>query len=335
MPTIYRTMLTTLLLMNLSLAADQAASDPALKAYDLRLAGKTDEAKALLEEATKKNPKDARAWFELARTCWQQWPVKHDFKGAARAIDRACKLAPKENRYWLWAGYIHTYNSVAKAHNVFSWAGVPGEMVTGAKYAQKALDLDPTCSAARYMLYCLYNNNPWYLGGSSRKAKALLKNAQAKDPVGTALIEANKIPRDQQQKRLDLWLALLQTRPADPNVHKEIMTIASRMDDYALAREHAERICQLAPARRFCLLELARNVLRKDPALAEELVNQYLAATDTPITLQAHAKGLLAKIRSRQGRAQEADELKAQARAMDPYTWQDLPDALDLFTARP
>lgn len=48
--------------------SDSRASEQVMKSYELRMQGKVNEAKSLLDQALAENPNDAEAHFELART---------------------------------------------------------------------------------------------------------------------------------------------------------------------------------------------------------------------------------------------------------------------------
>jgi predicted Zn-dependent protease len=309
--------------------------DLAGQGYALRLAGKSDSALTLLKQAAKDHPKDDRIWFELARTHWHQWPVKHAHAAVAHAMDRACKLAPKNSRYWLWAGHAHTYNSIAKAHHVLSWGAIPGEMIQGAKCLKKALSLDSNCHEARYVLYCLYSNNPWFLGGNKHKAQALLKETESVDMIAATRIKADQFSYHEPQKRLDLWLPLLETDPNSPFVHEEISTLYARLGHVTLAHEHAQKVGTLDSTRRFFLIKLAGKIRKQDPALAETLIQICLDDDTIPIPIRANALTLLSTIQKEQGHEEQAQATAQEAQALDPYTWKDSPDILDLFTAEP
>ena len=102
------------------------------------------------------------------------------FGGAAKAIDQACRLDPKNPRYPLWAGHIHTYDGIAKAHSAKTWLAVAGGIKRGAKYCERALAVDPNCHEARYLVHSLYDNNPWFLGGNKGSARNKLDNLGSK-----------------------------------------------------------------------------------------------------------------------------------------------------------
>ena len=326
-----------LVIMGCNLPA-QIQTDPndlAGQAYDLRLAGQSDQALALLNQATKDYPKDDRLWFELARTHWHQWPVKHNFIPIAKAMDKACKLAPDNGRYWIWAGHAHTYSGIARAHNAWTWGAIPGEMTKAAKCLQKGLTLDPNYHEARTLLYSLYHNNPWFLGGNKKKAQAVLKEAESVDIIGATRIKAEAISYHEPQKRLNLWLDLLKIQPNNAFVHEQVSGLYAKLGKTTLAQEHARKAMALDPTRRTLLIGLARTISKQDPALAQQLTETYLEDDTVPAPLRANALNFLSALQKQQGHEQEAQATTEQAQALDPYTWQDSPDFLDLFTARP
>jgi tetratricopeptide (TPR) repeat protein len=66
--------------------ADGPPTAPAGKAFTLRLDGKSDEARALLDRALAENPDDEAAWFELARAAYYHFQFNEAKDAIAKAM---------------------------------------------------------------------------------------------------------------------------------------------------------------------------------------------------------------------------------------------------------
>lgn len=310
---------------------------PAEQAFHLRLSGQVDEAMTLLEETVKEHPDDTKAWFEMARTHWHQWPATRDFSDAAKAIDRACKLDPNDARLWLWAGNIYMYHAVAKAHHPKHMLGLPGAMKKSRKRLEKALVADPNCHEARELLYHLYDNNPWYLGGRKKKAKRLLKEMETRHPARAAVMRAGDIDFAKQQERLAVLEPFLTSHPQEAVVTEAVCKIHLRLGNLPKAEQYARTTIVLKPERRSLMVDIARAYQRKqgDLTKAEDWLKEYLADESLPNILRANGLGRLASVYEAQGHTSLAEETKAKAKQLDPYS-NDAPlEKLDVFSVAP
>lgn len=310
---------------------------PAQQAFEMRLTGQVDEAKTLLEKAVRDDPKDAKAWFELARTCWHQWPVTHDFSGPAKAIDKACNLEPNNARFWQWAGYCHMYNSITKAHKPQAWLGIPGEMTKSAKCFETTLALDPNNCESRYMLYCLYHNNPWFLGGNKKKAAKVLEPLTKINPAYAAVIKADDIDYEKQQDRLTFLTPVLSSNPNEVSVVEAVSKIYQYLGDLDKAEVYARKALTLNTHNHTQVIDLARAWQRQENGLprAEAWLKSYLQQDGLPNGLRAYALGVLANLYEKQGRIELAKNTRDTAKELDAYSDKTSPEQLDLFTTAP
>ena len=92
-----------ILIAMLSGTCSYAESDPdgmAMKAYELRMNGKADEAVELLEKVVKEDPTVAAAHYELARSKHHMWLATHDDTGLESirlSVERALELDPDQS----------------------------------------------------------------------------------------------------------------------------------------------------------------------------------------------------------------------------------------------
>ena len=129
-----------------SLLADQNSDEPndldvVMRAFELRMARKADEAMGLLEKAVCENPENSPAQFELARLHFsttmdsvseyegslrqKQKMMKKKLETAQKAIKLAIKPDPANPRYHYWAGKIGTYLTVYDSHFITTMPAVP------------------------------------------------------------------------------------------------------------------------------------------------------------------------------------------------------------------
>jgi tetratricopeptide (TPR) repeat protein len=339
-----------------STAPDPAAprEDVAVAAYDLRMSGRLEEAKAMLLAALAKDPKNARLHFELARTAMHgllpQDPVtdpkaadasiRASVKLAAKAIEKAVDAEPDNPRYRYWAGMIHMYGSTSNMHSVWRWPMMPGGMKKSLKQYEAALALDPDYHEARFEVAGLYDRLPAILGGSKKRAEAHITELEARDEVWAARAKSarNVVTENGTQRRVTddermaAYATLIEARPDDANLQESLAKECLRRyrsqpenaDNLANLEEHIAKTLALDSSRTGILYEWGRAlVANKDYAKAEEVARRYLA-TKPVAPLEARAMRLLSQICEAQGRTEEAARLGEAANALHPVA--SLPD---------
>ena len=155
----------------------------AMRAFELRMAGRVDESKQLLEKAVRKNPKNAEAQFELARIYFYMSCETLDLDLAQKTIERAIELEPDNARFHYWSGEIAMYNGIIKMRNLLGRLAMPGQMRKAVKSFKRAVELKPDFHEARLSLMGCYDRLPWYCGGSKSKAKEQARKLEQTDAV--------------------------------------------------------------------------------------------------------------------------------------------------------
>jgi len=185
-------------LNNSANSGDVNSVNIAMEAFELRIAGRIDEAMVLLEKAVAANPGNGPAQFELARVHFcttmdavgqtegtlkqKQKAMKAKLKLAQKAIERAIKADPANPRYHYWAGKIGTYLTVYDAHFIMTMPAVPVRSINFIKSYEKAIMLKPDFYRARHELIGLYERLPWYCGGNKSKAKEHAEKLEQIEP---------------------------------------------------------------------------------------------------------------------------------------------------------
>ena len=185
-------------LNNSANSGDVNSVNIAMEAFELRIAGRVDEAMVLVEKAVAANPGNGPAQFELARVHFcttmdsvgrtegtlkqKQKAMKAKLRLAQRAIEKAIKADPANPLYHYWAGKIGTYLTVYDAHFITTMPAVPIRSINFIKSYEKAIMLKPDFYRARHELIGLYERLPWYCGGNKSKAKEHAKKLEQLEP---------------------------------------------------------------------------------------------------------------------------------------------------------
>jgi len=87
-------------------------------AYELRMKGKADEAKALLEQIVSEHPGNALAWYELARTQQQiglgrMAELFGSLESIQRAVEKAVEIEPKNLSFSSYRAYFCFFRAYA------------------------------------------------------------------------------------------------------------------------------------------------------------------------------------------------------------------------------
>ncbi len=130
-------------------------------------------ARAILEAQTKREPREARWTYALARVAsieagrTQGDAAKEKREDANKGFEKAVELAPgnADYQYWFAASSFERVNDV----NMLSKMSLASD---GRKAFEKAVEIDPGFVAARIGLVQFYLNAPGIAGGSVEKAKA-------------------------------------------------------------------------------------------------------------------------------------------------------------------
>jgi tetratricopeptide (TPR) repeat protein len=298
------------------------------EAFELRMNGMADSAKAGLQLILDEHPANAAAWFELART------EHHMGLGNPRelfgrlqdiqlAIGHAVKNEPGNVIYSFYRGYFSFLTAYA------SFMRQDPDALGKAKEAVSALEsvlsLKPDYyEAALYLVEIL--SVPAEMGGDSARAEAYAVQLEEIDAVIGAKARELCLPKD--VDRVEFWQEVLANTPNNADVLEQLGKAHLYKDDVEQGTNYLEEALQIDPRRSLLLLDLARYHIitaRRDAQLidtalplAEELINRYLSLEPIP-PLKAYALGMSAMIESVKGNREGADELRKQAAAVDPH----------------
>lgn len=143
--------------------------------------GKYAESKSTLTTVTRSEPRSADAWYYLGRIAI----VDGDGEGAAKALERAVALNPRDARSHHWLGRAYSRQAVraGKLKQAMLAGKIRGEF-------EAAVSLAPDNVEARSDLLQYYVVAPGFMGGSVDKARVQAKEIARRNPLRGRLAHA-------------------------------------------------------------------------------------------------------------------------------------------------
>ena len=297
----------------------------AADAYKLRMQGKVDDARALLEQGIQENPHNAAAHYELARTKF--YMVLHPQQGedrigeAQQSIAKAIENDPNNVIYPFFEGHIALlgyYMSPTK-ENAAKLCGA----------FESALKLKPDYRQAMLYLVEIYGTLSEDKGGDKSKAEQYAKKLEGIDEVFGAKARWILLPGD--TNRVDYWRKVLKNHEGNTDVLEEMGKAYLGADDVNDAVLCFEKAIKIDPEKSFLFMDLSiyhtwaamgagdNSELRQRAITAgDAAVTRYLDSNPV-LPMRAYALGVQYKYKSHSGHKEQADELLKKAKELDPY----------------
>jgi len=298
------------------------------KAFNLRMNGKVDQAKALLESIIVKDSSNAMAFYELARLQHYMVVGGGDAKigDIFSSIDKAVKIDPDNVIYAYYKGiasFLNAFYSMQHGNDTVK----PLIMETCTEF-EKVLKLKPDYHEAMLYLVEIYSMLPKDMGGDSLKAiayaeKLMKMNSYFGDRAKAVLLPENS-------DRVKYWKTNLAADKKNPDLMTEVGKAYLFKDDPQNAEKYFEDAIKLDPSQNILILHLARYHMykvmqNKDLAKTElpvekKFLEKYLKSHPEPIIpLKAYATGLWVRVEMFLGNQKESEKLMEEAKALDPY----------------
>jgi tetratricopeptide (TPR) repeat protein len=300
-----------------------------IEAYELRMNGKADEAKAMLEQVISNEPDNALAHYELARTNYHiglsgLGELETALEEIQHSIDRAIENDPDNVIYHFFAGFIASQSA---------YAAIKREQPDAKeKYAkvcsiyESVLKLKPDYHEAMLYLVQIYGILPEEMGGDKLKAEQYAKNLEEMDEIFGAKARAILLPEEADY--IGYWQKVLEKHEGNTEVLRELgraYLFKDQVEDGVKCFEEAVRI---DPGQNILFLDLARyhgyvglydkKLRNKAWPLAEKAFKRYLDSEPIP-PLKAFALNALSRIKRGMDDQEGADELREKAETIDPY----------------
>jgi len=290
----------------------------AAQGFELRMAGKTDKAKTLLEMRTLLNGrKNARDLFELART--------HFFLGSFNlayfAISDAVRIESDNPRTLYWHGLIAYSNNVSRYlinHSL-------DRIVTDEAIAslEKALAIDTDYHEARLMLIDILVRLRPEDGGDPQKALALAEDLEKRDRGWGALARGYALrPGTSWDDVMVLADGVLAEEPENMGalLTKALGLIKARKPDEA--ELVVSKVYELDENRRALFLELAGGcVLPEHQELGKRTIERFLGIPNLSIPEKAIGYSRMAAAFQAAGDKDSYDTWMKKANRLDPDFW--------------
>jgi tetratricopeptide (TPR) repeat protein len=299
-------------------------------AYEARISGKVDGAKAMLEQYLANNPENAAAHFELARTHFymatgdKRQEMENHIDTAREAIDKALEIEPDNIIYNSLAAKLTFFNSYMTMQ--MGQGDSKEEVSKIASAYEKLLELQPEYGIAMLYLAELYGSLPDDMGGDSSMANQYTEKLERLDPILGAKAREITLPED--ADKVEFWQKIVNDNPDNAEALAGFGKAYLRAGNPANAEVHFAKAIKLNPERNPLWLDIARyhmysmmsDTSMKDTAIpaAEDAFNEYLA-TEPIAPLKAYAVSGQARLKYIQGNKDEADKLAEQANTIDPY----------------
>lgn len=287
------------------------------KAFQLRMDGKSQQAKEILSEYLKADPNDAVAQFEYSRVLCYLF----DLESAEKHATQAVQLAEDNPRYHYWQGVCGTFLYIDQAHHK---GNLDSSIIKRSIAAfEKAIELKPDYYEARYLLVNLLNNNEPDQGGDQQKARQHAERLMEMDLdyglQAKMVVEQNR-PMDWKIRQ---YQAALAKEPDNAGLHADIALLSAESGQADKMQQHLDKAIELDKQQKDILLKIAFQLASKQQNQpAKEMVNRYLElAKDEPAAMRAFALGYLAIIERNSGNQKAFEKLAEQMKQTDPDGW--------------
>jgi tetratricopeptide (TPR) repeat protein len=326
--------LTLLLILSIGLliSSSYAGNKPdkeVQKAFELRMNGKCDEAKAMLEGILAKDSTNAMAWYEISRINLYMTIGKGEMKmdGVIDAINRAVTYDPK-NIIYAYSKAMASFSNAFLAMMMGQTVDVKSRVEETCFQYEKVLAMKPDYSEAMLYLVEIYGLLPRDMGGDSIKAIAYAGKLAGIDKYYGAKAKAVLAPES--TDRVKYWEDLLIKNPKNPEYFKEAGKACLLKDDFTKAEKYFDEAIKANPSNNTLILDLARyhmmqvmqnqDQAKTELPIAKTYLEKYLKTSPEPIVpLKAYTIGLMSIFERFLGNQAESDKLLKEAETLDKY----------------
>ena len=299
-----------------------------MHAYELRMNGKVDEAKKLLETVLAKDSTNAMAHYETAR-------LKHymltggggiKIEDILVSINKAVLYDPQNVIYAYYKGIVDFLNAFMSMQT--GSGEVRKKIEVTCSQFKKVLSMKPDYHEAGLYLVEIYGMLPKDMGGDSLKANEYASKLEATSKYFG--YRAKAVVAVKEGDKLKFWLDKLAKESKNVDLQMEVGKAYLNQDDLENAEKYFTSAAKSDPSKNVLILDLARynmlvvmqnkDLASKNLPIAKKYLENYIKSTPEPvIPLKAYAIGLLTHTEMFLGNKAEADRLMADAKALDPY----------------
>jgi Tfp pilus assembly protein PilF len=309
---------------SMAFSSNKETDKAVLEAYELRIQGKTDQAKELLTAILEEDSTNAVAHFELARTL--NYINIMGSEESSQAIKTALKYDPDNVNY----AYYHAKACFLQAYiAMHSESDNTKDLINNVcNEFVKVLEMKSDYPEALMYLVEIYGILPENMGGDKIKAEECIQKLEKLDSFYGAKSRLVLMPED--TDRIEYWNNYIAENGENCKALKELGVASLFNDDIIAAKASFTRAILMDESQNIRLLDLSRyhmmKVMQNRDAAEEELpkskkfIEQYLASVPEPIApLKAYALGMLVKIEMISGNKEEGEKIMEEAKKLDPY----------------
>lgn len=319
-------LLMTLLITGSCSSQKETGNKDVMKAFDLRMQGKADQALVLLDSILLNDSTNATAWYERSRvkkymlTGGGNVTIEEILESVSNAVasDSSNVIYAYEKALDL---FLNAYMSMHKGGDYVAEA-----VGKSSREFERVLMLKPDYPEAMMYLVEIYGLLPQEMGGDSLRAIAYAEQLNNIDDFYGAKAHITLNPGNE----VAFWKAYLAAHDTTPEVLKEIGIACLYQEDIGQAERCFSEAMRLDHQQNILLLDLARYYMmqvmqNRDLAdsllpVSGEFTNAYLESLPAPIIpLEAYATGMLVKTAMFTGHKEEAEKLMERANTLDPY----------------
>ena len=313
----------------------QELDSAAQKAYDLRMQGKVDDAKAVLEQAILQNPNNAATHYEFARMQLHRAlgmgigsrEVLFDMiSDAKNHIDKAVELNTKNIIYNFFSGYV----GFLQAYFSLMTGDQPKEKLLEAIGAfESALKLQPDYYLVMLYLIELYSQFPEEAGGDKSKAEQYVLQLEGiGDVVGA---KATSILLSEEVDKVDYWQKVQKKYEGNADVLEELGKAYLDVDKVDSAVYCFNKAIEIDSEKTFLFLDLSiyYSFLGMSAGDNKELLKKCVMSGDSAIVryieskpihpMLAYSFGVRGKFKFFSGDQEQGQTLIKEAETLDRY----------------
>ena len=299
------------------------------KAFELRMSGKVDEAKALLESVLAKDSTVAMAHYEMAR-------LKHymmvgsgemNIDGTFASASKAVTYDP-ENVTYAYFKAITGFMKAFMAMHTGDQGAIKNNISETCILLENVLALKPDYCEPMLYLVEIYGMLPAEMGGDSLKALAWAGKLAATDKYFGARAKAALTPEG--NSMVKFWEDQIILNGRTPELLRQAGIACLFEDKPEQAEKYFEEAMKSDPSKNTGMLDLGRYHMMKvmqnrelaatELPLAKAFMEKYLETTPEPVVpLKSYTLGLLGRIEMFSGNQAAGDKLMEEAAALDKY----------------
>ncbi|UAM96870.1 hypothetical protein K8354_11080 [Polaribacter litorisediminis] len=313
-------LLIVLLMQPVFLVYCQNNTNKILKAYELRMEGRSEEAINVLSEIIESDSTNAMAHFEMARSLDNDQKTYH--------ITKALFYDPENLMYKFYQANLQMLEAY-KAMKTDHKESITKNLNLCKETLKSIIAIKPDCKESLLFLIDIYGSLPEDMGGNMDMAKTYLKTLNSLDPLYAAQGEVILKSKELDFDRINYWETYIavngESNEALIKLGKACLMTNHRDKAQAcfnkVIQRDAEQVILHLDVARSHLYEAMRGGENRDEELTKfkENIHLYLnTEMEKPRLIEAWCYGWLGMVEARQGNHKLADEYNAKAEKLIP-----------------